>query len=158
VAILDADKEGFLRAWKRSLIRRLAGRRHVVAEPALRDNLHVTRMGQSLSKTSERRGSSKQTYKGTKRTESRPSPARQVGAAQLDPLPLLSSAAGFNDDNPGGGLTIGPCTDVPLDALPDVILELEDKMKSGGPRICEFEEAATCVTASRNCAEAGGRH
>ncbi|MCP9819477.1 excinuclease ABC subunit UvrB [Synechococcus sp. Cruz-9H2] len=136
VAILDADKEGFLRA-ERSLIQTIGrAARHVDGMALLyADNL-TDSMARAISET-ERRRAIQQTYNETHGIT--PSPAgKRAGNAILSFLEVSRRA---QDDGPQPEAEQASFAMVPLDALPELILELEDKMKAAA-RNLEFEEAA----------------
>jgi excinuclease ABC subunit B len=136
VAILDADKEGFLRA-ERSLIQTIGrAARHVEGVALLyADNL-TDSMARAISET-ERRRAIQQTYNETHGIT--PSPAgKRAGNAILS---FLEVSRRLQDDAPQAEAEPASFAMVPLDALPELILELEDKMKSAA-RNLEFEEAA----------------
>jgi excinuclease ABC subunit B len=135
VAILDADKEGFLRA-ERSLIQTIGrAARHVSGRALLyADNL-TDSMARAISET-ERRRVIQHAY--NEKHGITPSPAGKragnsiLSALELtrrlhdDPLEVIDDRA-FLDD-------------VSLDALPELILQLEEKMKTAAKNL-EFEEA-----------------
>ncbi|MCX5931276.1 MAG: excinuclease ABC subunit UvrB [Cyanobacteria bacterium] len=136
VAILDADKEGFLRA-ERSLIQTIGrAARHVDGTALLyADNL-TDSMARAISET-ERRREIQQTYNETHGIT--PSPAgKRAGNAILSFLEVSRRA---QDDVPAADVEPASFAMVPLDALPELILELEDKMKAAAKNL-EFEEAA----------------
>jgi excinuclease ABC subunit B len=136
VAILDADKEGFLRA-ERSLIQTIGrAARHVDGTALLyADNL-TDSMARAISET-ERRREIQQTYNETHGIT--PSPAgKRAGNAILSFLEVSRRA---QDDAPAADVEPASFAMVPLDALPELILELEDKMKAAAKNL-EFEEAA----------------
>ena len=136
VAILDADKEGFLRA-ERSLIQTIGrAARHVDGTALLyADNL-TDSMARAISET-ERRREIQQTYNETHGIT--PSPAgKRAGNAILSFLEVSRRA---QDEAPAAEAEPASFAMVPLDALPELILELEDKMKAAAKNL-EFEEAA----------------
>ncbi|APD48092.1 excinuclease ABC subunit UvrB [Synechococcus sp. CS-602] len=135
VAILDADKEGFLRA-ERSLIQTIGrAARHVDGRALLyADNL-TDSMAKAISET-ERRRVIQQTYNETHGIT--PSPAGKRAGNSI--LSSLEFSRRLNDDIPEVVDDWALYRDVPLDALPEVILELEDKMKVAAKNL-EFEEA-----------------
>ncbi|MDM7936994.1 MAG: excinuclease ABC subunit UvrB [Cyanobium sp. CZS 48M] len=136
VAILDADKEGFLRA-ERSLIQTIGrAARHVDGTALLyADNL-TDSMARAISET-ERRREIQQAYNETHGIT--PSPAgKRAGNAILSFLEVSRRA---QDDAPAAEAEPASFAMVPLDALPELILELEDKMKAAAKNL-EFEEAA----------------
>ncbi|MCT0218863.1 excinuclease ABC subunit UvrB [Synechococcus sp. CS-1329] len=136
VAILDADKEGFLRA-ERSLIQTIGrAARHVDGTALLyADNL-TDSMARAISET-ERRRAIQHTYNETHGIT--PSPAgKRAGNAILSFLEVSRRA---QDEAPAAEAEPASFAMVPLDALPELILELEDKMKAAAKNL-EFEEAA----------------
>ncbi|NQV09837.1 MAG: excinuclease ABC subunit UvrB [Cyanobacteria bacterium] len=135
VAILDADKEGFLRA-ERSLIQTIGrAARHVDGRALLyADNL-TDSMAKAISET-ERRRVIQQTYNETHGIT--PSPAGKRAGNSI--LSSLEFSRRLNDDIPEVVDDWALFRDLPLDALPDMILELEDKMKVAAKNL-EFEEA-----------------
>jgi excinuclease ABC subunit B len=136
VAILDADKEGFLRA-ERSLIQTIGrAARHVDGTALLyADNL-TDSMARAISET-ERRRAIQQTYNKTHGIT--PSAAgKRAGNAILSFLEVSRRA---QDQAPTAEVEPASFAMVPLDALPELILELEDKMKAAAKNL-EFEEAA----------------
>ncbi|WP_094554852.1 excinuclease ABC subunit UvrB [Synechococcus sp. 1G10] len=136
VAILDADKEGFLRA-ERSLIQTIGrAARHVDGMALLYADNFTDSMARAISET-ERRRAIQQTYNETHGIT--PSPAgKRAGNAILSFLEVSRRA---QDDGPQPEAEQASFAMVPLDALPELILELEDKMKSAAKNL-EFEEAA----------------
>ncbi|CAK6688193.1 excinuclease ABC subunit UvrB [Synechococcus sp. CBW1107] len=136
VAILDADKEGFLRA-ERSLIQTIGrAARHVDGMALLyADNL-TDSMARAISET-ERRRAIQRTYNETHGIT--PSAAgKRAGNAILSFLEVSRRA---QDEAPTAEAEPASFAMVPLDALPELILELEDKMKAAAKNL-EFEEAA----------------
>ena len=135
VAILDADKEGFLRA-ERSLIQTIGrAARHVSGRALLyADNL-TDSMARAISET-ERRRAIQHTYNQTHGIT--PSPAgKRAGNSILSALELTRRL----HDDPGEVVDDRAfLQEVPLDALPELILQLEDKMKTAAKNL-EFEEA-----------------
>jgi len=136
VAILDADKEGFLRA-ERSLIQTIGrAARHVDGTALLYADTLTDSMARAISET-ERRREIQQTYNETHGIT--PSPAgKRAGNAILSFLEVSRRA---QDDAPAADVEPASFAMVPLDALPELILELEDKMKAAAKNL-EFEEAA----------------
>ncbi|MBC1260319.1 excinuclease ABC subunit UvrB [Synechococcus sp. BSF8S] len=136
VAILDADKEGFLRA-ERSLIQTIGrAARHVEGVALLyADNL-TDSMARAISETERRRGI-QQTYNESHGIT--PSPAgKRAGNAILSFLEVSRRA---QEDAPQPEAEPASFAMVPLDALPELIQELEDKMKAAAKKL-DFEEAA----------------
>jgi excinuclease ABC subunit B len=136
VAILDADKEGFLRA-ERSLIQTIGrAARHIDGMALLyADNL-TDSMAKAISET-ERRRVIQQAY--NERHGITPSPAgKRAGNAILS---FLEVSRRLSDDQLEEVAEQAEHNDVPLDALPELITQLEEKMKAAAKSL-EFEEAA----------------
>ena len=136
VAILDADKEGFLRA-ERSLIQTIGrAARHVEGMALLyADNL-TDSMAKAISET-ERRRAIQQTY--NERHGITPSPAgKRAGNAILS---FLEVSRRLTDDQLEQATEQAEHNEVPLESLPELITQLEDKMKAAAKNL-EFEEAA----------------
>jgi excinuclease ABC subunit B len=136
VAILDADKEGFLRA-ERSLIQTIGrAARHIDGMALLyADNL-TDSMAKAISET-ERRRVIQQAY--NERHGITPSPAgKRAGNAILS---FLEVSRRLSDDQLEEVAEQAEQNDVPLDALPELITQLEEKMKAAAKSL-EFEEAA----------------
>ncbi|QNG29176.1 excinuclease ABC subunit UvrB [Synechococcus sp. LTW-R] len=136
VAILDADKEGFLRA-ERSLIQTIGrAARHVEGVALLyADNL-TDSMAKAISET-ERRRAIQQTY--NEKHGITPSPAGKRGSNSI--LAFLEMSRRLNDEQLEQATEQAEHNDVPLDSLPELIQQLEDKMKSAAKNL-DFEEAA----------------
>ncbi len=136
VAILDADKEGFLRA-ERSLIQTIGrAARHVEGVALLyADNLTES-MEKAISET-ERRRAIQQTY--NERHGITPSPAGKRAGNSI--LAFLEVSRRLNDEQLEQATEQAEHNEVPLDALPELIQQLEDKMKAAAKNL-EFEEAA----------------
>ena len=136
VAILDADKEGFLRA-ERSLIQTIGrAARHVEGVALLyADNL-TDSMEKAISET-ERRRAIQQTYNERHGITPRPAGKRAGNAI----LAFLEVSRRLNDDQLEEASEQAEQNAVPLDALPELIQQLEDKMKTAAKNL-EFEEAA----------------
>ena len=136
VAILDADKEGFLRA-ERSLIQTIGrAARHVEGVALLyADNL-TDSMAKAISET-ERRRAIQQTYNDKHGIT--PSPAGKRAGNSI--LAFLEVSRRLSDDQLEQATEQAEHNEVPLDALPELIQQLEDKMKSAAKNL-EFEEAA----------------
>ena len=136
VAILDADKEGFLRA-QRSLIQTIGrAARHVEGVALLyADNL-TDSMAKAISET-ERRRAIQQAY--NEKHGITPTPAGKRGGNSL--LAFLEVSRRLNDEQLEQATEQAEHNDVPLDALPELIQQLEDKMKSAAKNL-DFEEAA----------------
>ena len=136
VAILDADKEGFLRA-ERSLIQTIGrAARHVEGVALLyADNL-TDSMAKAISET-ERRRAIQQTY--NEKHGITPTPAGKRGSNSI--LAFLEVSRRLNDEQLEQATEQAEHNDVPLDSLPELIQQLEDKMKSAAKNL-DFEEAA----------------
>ncbi len=136
VAILDADKEGFLRA-ERSLIQTIGrAARHIDGVALLyADNL-TDSMAKAISET-ERRRVIQHAY--NERHGITPSPAgKRAGNAILS---FLELSRRLTDDQLEVAAEQAEHNEVPLDALPELITQLEEKMKAAAKSL-EFEEAA----------------
>ena len=136
VAILDADKEGFLRA-ERSLIQTIGrAARHVEGVALLyADNL-TDSMAKAISET-ERRRAIQQTY--NERHGITPTPAGKRAGNSI--LAFLEVSRRLNDEQLEQASEQAEHNEVPLDSLPELIQQLEDKMKTAAKNL-EFEEAA----------------
>ena len=136
VAILDADKEGFLRA-ERSLIQTIGrAARHVEGVALLyADNL-TDSMAKAISET-ERRRAIQQTY--NEKHGITPMPAGKRASNSI--LAFLEVSRRLNDEQLEQATAQAEHNDVPLDSLPELIQQLEDKMKSAAKNL-DFEEAA----------------
>ena len=136
VAILDADKEGFLRA-ERSLIQTIGrAARHVEGVALLyADNL-TDSMAKAISET-ERRRAIQQTYNETHSITPTPAGKRAGNAI----LAFLEVSRRLSDEQLEQATEQAEHDEVPLDALPELIQQLEEKMKSAAKNL-EFEEAA----------------
>ena len=136
VAILDADKEGFLRA-ERSLIQTIGrAARHVDGKALLyADNL-TDSMAKAISET-ERRRAIQQAYN----TEHGITPTAAGKRAGNAILAFLEVSRRLNDDQLEVAAEQAEQNAVPLDALPELIQQLEEKMKTAAKNL-EFEEAA----------------
>ena len=136
VAILDADKEGFLRA-ERSLIQTIGrAARHIEGKALLyADNL-TDSMAKAISET-ERRRAIQHAYNIEHGII--PTPAgKRAGNAILSSLELSRR---LNDEQLEEAVDQAEHNAVPLDALPELIQQLEEKMKAAAKNL-EFEEAA----------------
>ena len=136
VAILDADKEGFLRA-ERSLIQTIGrAARHVEGVALLyADNL-TDSMAKAISETERRRG-----IQEAYNTEHgiTPTPAgKRVGNSILA---FLEVSRRLSDEQLEQATEQAEHNEVPLDSLPELIQQLEEKMKAAAKNL-EFEEAA----------------
>jgi excinuclease ABC subunit B len=136
VAILDADKEGFLRA-ERSLIQTIGrAARHIEGKALLyADNL-TDSMAKAISET-ERRRAIQQAY--NEKHGITPSPAGKRAGNAI--LAFLEVSRRLNDEQLEEATEQAEHNGVPLDALPELIQQLEEKMKAAAKNL-EFEEAA----------------
>jgi excinuclease ABC subunit B len=136
VAILDADKEGFLRA-ERSLIQTIGrAARHVEGVALLyADNL-TDSMAKAISET-ERRRAIQHTY--NQKHGITPTPAGKRAGNSI--LAFLEVSRRLNDEQLEQATEQAEHNEVPLDSLPELIQQLEDKMKTAAKNL-EFEEAA----------------
>ena len=136
VAILDADKEGFLRA-ERSLIQTIGrAARHVEGVALLyADNL-TDSMAKAISET-ERRRAIQQTY--NEQHGITPTPAGKRAGNSI--LAFLELSRRLSDDQLEQATEQAEHNEVPLDSLPELIQQLEEKMKAAAKNL-EFEEAA----------------
>ncbi|MFO8237112.1 MAG: excinuclease ABC subunit UvrB [Prochlorococcaceae cyanobacterium] len=136
VAILDADKEGFLRA-ERSLIQTIGrAARHVEGMALLyADNL-TDSMARAISET-ERRRAIQHTY--NQRHGITPTAAGKRAGNAI--LAFLEVSRRLNDEQLEEASEQADHNAVPLDALPELIQQLEEKMKKAAKNL-EFEEAA----------------
>lgn len=136
VAILDADKEGFLRA-ERSLIQTIGrAARHVEGVALLyADNL-TDSMAKAISET-ERRRAIQQAH--NEKHGITPQPAGKRSGNSI--LASLEISRRLSDDQLEQVTEQAEHNLVPLDSLPELIQQLEDKMKAAAKNL-EFEEAA----------------
>ncbi|MBV2352266.1 excinuclease ABC subunit UvrB [Synechococcus sp. HK05] len=136
VAILDADKEGFLRA-ERSLIQTIGrAARHVEGVALLyADNL-TDSMDKAITET-ERRRAIQQTY--NEKHGITPTPAGKRAGNSI--LAFLEVSRRLNDEQLEQATEQAEHNEVPLDALPELIQQLEEKMKNAAKNL-DFEEAA----------------
>jgi excinuclease ABC subunit B len=136
VAILDADKEGFLRA-ERSLVQTIGrAARHIEGMALLyADNL-TDSMAKAISET-ERRRAIQHAYNLEHGIT--PTPAGKRAGNSI--LSFLEMSRRLNDDQLEEATEQAEHNNVPLDALPELIQQLEEKMK-GAAKNLEFEEAA----------------
>ena len=136
VAILDADKEGFLRA-ERSLIQTIGrAARHIEGVALLyADNL-TDSMAKAISET-ERRRAIQHAY--NQKHGIMPTPAgKRVGNSILA---FLEVSRRLSDEQLEQATEQAEHNEVPLDSLPELIQQLEEKMKTAAKNL-EFEEAA----------------
>jgi len=136
VAILDADKEGFLRA-ERSLVQTIGrAARHIEGMALLyADNL-TDSMAKAISET-ERRRAIQHAYNLEHGIT--PTPAGKRAGNSI--LSFLEMSRRLNDDQLEEATEQAEHNNVPLDALPELIQQLEEKMK-GAAKNLQFEEAA----------------
>ena len=136
VAILDADKEGFLRA-ERSLIQTIGrAARHIEGKALLyADNL-TDSMAKAISET-ERRRAIQHAY--NEKHGITPTPAGKRAGNAI--LAFLEVSRRLNDEQLEEAIDQAEHNAVPLDALPELIQQLEEKMKLAAKNL-EFEEAA----------------
>ena len=136
VAILDADKEGFLRA-ERSLVQTIGrAARHIEGKAILyADNL-TDSMAKAISET-ERRRAIQHAYNVEHGIT--PTPAGKRAGNSI--LSFLEMSRRLNDDQLEEATEQAEHNNVPLDALPELIQQLEEKMK-GAAKNLQFEEAA----------------
>jgi excinuclease ABC subunit B len=136
VAILDADKEGFLRA-ERSLVQTIGrAARHIEGKAILyADNL-TDSMARAISETERRR-----TIQHAYNVEHGITPTPAGKRAGNSILSSLEMSRRLNDDHLEEATEQPELNNVPLDALPELIQQLEEKMK-GAAKNLEFEEAA----------------
>ena len=136
VAILDADKEGFLRA-ERSLVQTIGrAARHIEGMAILyADNL-TDSMAKAISET-ERRRAIQHAYNVEHGIT--PTPAGKRAGNSI--LSFLEMSRRLNDDQLEEATDQAEHNNVPLDALPELIQQLEEKMK-GAAKNLQFEEAA----------------
>ena len=136
VAILDADKEGFLRA-ERSLVQTIGrAARHIEGKAILyADNL-TDSMARAISETERRR-----TIQHAYNVEHGITPTPAGKRAGNSILSFLEMSRRLNDDQLEEATEQAEHNNVPLDALPELIQQLEEKMK-GAAKNLQFEEAA----------------
>jgi excinuclease ABC subunit B len=144
VAILDADKEGFLRA-ERSLIQTIGrAARHVEGKALLYANNLTDSMAKAISET-ERRRAIQYTY--NQRHGITPQPAgKRAGNAILS---FLALSRRLNDDQLEQATEQASHDQVPLEALPELIHQLEDRMKAAAKSL-EYEQAASLRDTIKN--------
>lgn len=147
VAILDADKEGFLRA-ERSLIQTIGRAARHVEGKAL---LYADNMTESMSKAifeTERRRSIQKAY--NEKHGAVPTPAGKKASNSI--LSFLELSRRLKQDVPGADLidVVGKAANslendadsgLALEALPELIDQLESTMKDAAKKL-NFEEAA----------------
>ena len=136
VAILDADKEGFLRA-QRSLIQTIGrAARHVEGVALLYADNFTDSMAKAIEET-ERRRRIQQTY--NEKHGITPTPAGKRAGNSI--LAFLEVSRRLNDEQLEQVTEQAEHNEVPLDSLPELIQQLEEKMKAAAKNL-EFEEAA----------------
>ena len=136
VAILDADKEGFLRA-ERSLIQTIGrAARHVEGVALLYADTLTDSMAKAISET-ERRRVIQQAY--NEKHGITPTPAGKRAGNSI--LAFLEVSRRLSDDQLEEAVEQADHDGVPLDALPELITQLEERMKAAAKNL-EFEEAA----------------
>ncbi|MGL6133564.1 MAG: excinuclease ABC subunit UvrB [Prochlorococcaceae cyanobacterium] len=136
VAILDADKEGFLRA-ERSLIQTIGrAARHVEGTALLYAENLTDSMARAISET-ERRRAIQHAY--NEKHGITPTPAGKRAGNAI--LAFLEVSRRLNDEQLEEASEQAEHNGVPLDALPELIQQLEEKMKKAAKNL-EFEEAA----------------
>ncbi|MFM7264843.1 MAG: excinuclease ABC subunit UvrB [Cyanobium sp.] len=136
VAILDADKEGFLRA-ERSLIQTIGrAARHVEGVALLYADTLTDSMARAISET-ERRRVIQQAY--NEKHGITPTPAGKRAGNAI--LAFLEVSRRLSDEQLEEAVEQADQQVVPLDALPELITQLEDRMKAAAKNL-EFEEAA----------------
>ena len=137
VAILDADKEGFLRA-ERSLIQTIGrAARHVSGAAILyADNLTGS-MARAISETERRRE-----IQAAYNKKHGIIPKVTISKSSHNPiLAFLEMSRRLNDEQLVSASEQAIHDEVPLESLPELISQLEDKMNVAA-RALEFEEAA----------------
>ena len=137
VAILDADKEGFLRA-ERSLIQTIGrAARHIDGKALLyADNL-TDSMAKAISET-ERRRAIQHAYNLEHGIT--PTPAGKRAGNSI--LAFLEVSRRLNDEQLEEATDQAVHNDVPLESLPELITQLEDRMKDAAKNL-EYERAAS---------------
>ena len=139
VAILDADKEGFLRA-TRSLIQTIGrAARHVDGRALLyADNL-TDSMAKAISET-ERRRAIQQAH--NEKHGITPTAAGKRATGNNPILAYLEMSRRLNDDQLEVAVEAAQHNSVPLESLPELITQLEEKMKEASAKM-DFEQAAS---------------
>ncbi len=147
VVILDADKEGFLRA-QRSLIQTIGrAARHIEGMAIMYADRMTDSMAKALSET-ERRRNIQDDY--NKKNDIIPSPAGKKASNSI--LSFLELSRRLQQDSEGEDFikVVGKAVDsidddsdsaIILEALPELIDKFEKKMKSAAEEL-DFEEAA----------------
>ena len=137
VAILDADKEGFLRA-ERSLIQTIGrAARHVSGIALLYADNMTDSMAKAISET-ERRRSIQMAYNDkhgiTPQAAGKKSTHNPI-------LAFLEMSRKLNDEQLDEAVEEAKQDAVPLENLPELIQQLEERMKGAAAKL-DFEEAA----------------
>lgn len=137
VAILDADKEGFLRA-ERSLIQTIGrAARHIDGKALLyADNL-TDSMAKAISET-ERRRAIQHAYNVEHGIT--PTPAGKRAGNSI--LAFLEVSRRLNDEQLEEATDQAVHNEVPLESLPELITQLEERMKDAAKNL-EYERAAS---------------
>ncbi|MBE9172827.1 excinuclease ABC subunit UvrB [Cyanobium sp. LEGE 06143] len=136
VAILDADKEGFLRA-ERSLIQTIGrAARHVEGKALLYAENLTDSMAKAIGET-ERRRAIQHAY--NEKHGITPTAAGKRAGNSI--LAFLEVSRRLNDEQLEQATDQAEHNAVPLDSLPELIQQLEDRMKTAAKNL-EFEEAA----------------
>ncbi|MEB3255429.1 MAG: excinuclease ABC subunit UvrB [Synechococcaceae cyanobacterium] len=136
VAILDADKEGFLRA-ERSLIQTIGrAARHIQGVALLYADTLTDSMARAISET-ERRRAIQQAYNDEHGITPTPAGKRAGNAI----LAFLEVSRRLSEEQLEEAVEQASHDEVPLDALPELISQLEERMKTAAKNL-EFEEAA----------------
>lgn len=137
VAILDADKEGFLRA-ERSLIQTIGrAARHIEGKALLyADNL-TDSMAKAISET-ERRRAIQHAYNLEHGIT--PTPAGKRAGNSI--LAFLEVSRRLNDEQLEEATDQAVHNEVPLESLPELITQLEERMKEAAKNL-EYERAAS---------------
>ena len=136
VAILDADKEGFLRA-ERSLIQTIGrAARHVEGMALLYGDNLTDSMEKAISETARRR-TIQEAYNAKHGITPKPAGKRAGNSI----LAFLEVSRRLNDEQLEEATEQAEHNAVPLDSLPELIQQLEEKMKAAAKNL-EFEEAA----------------
>jgi excinuclease ABC subunit B len=137
VAILDADKEGFLRA-ERSLIQTIGrAARHIRGQAILYADNMTESMSRAIEET-ERRRKIQADYNTKHGITPMPIVKRQANSI----LDFLEVSRRLNVQELGTAYEAAVDNQVPLENIPELIIQLEAKMKEASKNL-EFEEAAT---------------
>ena len=137
VAILDADKEGFLRA-ERSLIQTIGrAARHIEGKALLyADNL-TDSMAKAISETERRRAIQ---HAHNVEHGITPTPAGKRAGNSI--LAFLEVSRRLNDEQLEQATDQAVHNEVPLESLPELITQLEERMKEAAKNL-EYERAAS---------------